>query len=39
MLDLLGLNYEDIYEECERQMIDMRDSLYLREYYELNQNL
>jgi len=29
----LGLDYEDIYEECERQMIEIAELVYLREYY------
>ena len=33
ILQLLGLDYEDIYEECERQMIEIAELVYLREYY------
>jgi hypothetical protein len=39
ILQLLGFDFDDIYEECERHMIEMVELIRLREYYELNQNL
>lgn len=35
---MIGLNYEQVYDSVEKEMIEMRDQIYLREYYELNEN-
>ena len=34
----MGMEYEEIYDPVEKAMIEMRDMIYLREYYKMNEN-